>query len=139
MSLPTAFETQLYLHTLLLLIREVGLRKLSAMQNAMNGTLAEMPVQLVQKGLDALTKSYLLEPLRVVIQPNMWFNPTMIQFQVLSHRADGFVSRKQTETVLEPGTPLLGPDSVDVIARDRLPELDAVIRFLCYLMMESLS
>lgn len=46
----------------------------------MSSTLASMTVQLVQNTWRALTNSYLLGQLRVVIEPSIWFNPSVIQF-----------------------------------------------------------
>lgn len=93
----------------------------------------------MQVAPDVLTKFCALRPLHIVTQPYTWFNLAVIQFQVLSKRANGFASLNQAEKLFEPGSPLLKPDSVDVPARDWSLNVDDAIRFRWYLMMENLS
>lgn len=67
MSVPTTFEVQRYFQVMALVSREAVRKNLSIIRSTVNSTLACMAVPLVQKARDALTKSYPLEPLRVVI------------------------------------------------------------------------
>lgn len=60
------------------LISTEGERKnLNIVRNAMNSKLAGMAVLFVRKAWDVLSKSCLLEPLRVVIQKFLWFYPAV--------------------------------------------------------------
>lgn len=94
MSMPTAFEANLYFHSTFFGRREAGRNKLNISGNAVNSTVASIEFQLVYKAQDALTWSCLLAPLRV-LEPYSRLNPSVIQFQALSLRLDGFRSLKQ--------------------------------------------
>lgn len=48
-SLPTAFKAELDSHVLVLLTRQVGLKMLSVMRNAMSGTLTGNAFELAWK------------------------------------------------------------------------------------------
>lgn len=135
----TAFQAQLYFHAPVLMNREIGAKKLNIFLNAMNSTLAEIAFQLVQKALDVLTKLCLLGPLPLVIEPCIWFNRAVIQFQILLQRMDVFVSFKQNKSLFKSGLPLAGPHGVDETARDHSPELDEEFRFICYSIVEKVS
>lgn len=78
--------------------REVGKKTLSTIQNDVSSRLTGLVGQLVQKAKNELTNSCLLKPLRNVIEPQMWFNPAVIQFRLLSQLMDAYVSLKQRDT-----------------------------------------
>lgn len=63
----------------------------------------------------------------------------MIQLQELPQRSDGFTLLTQQHTLLFVGPPISRLDGVDKNARDRSPEMDEVVRVVCYSMLESLS
>lgn len=87
-SLPIAPEAKLYFLAIALMNREVGREVLNDIGNTVNNTLTGMAVKLVQTDSDALMKACSLGPLRAEIQPYMWFNPAVIQFQVISQLSD---------------------------------------------------
>lgn len=66
-----------------------------------------------------------------MIRAYMWLHSAFIHFQVLSQRADWFVSPKQAEMLFKFGMPVLGPNGVNSMARNQSPEVDMVIDFLC--------
>lgn len=83
MNMPTAFEAQLYFHALGMLSQKVRRGKLSVIEKAGSDALAGMAVQILQKTRNAFTTSCFAGPLRIVLQPYVWFNPFMIQSQIL--------------------------------------------------------
>lgn len=87
---------------------------------------------LAQKTFDALTKSYSLGSLRIVSLPYMWFNPVVIQYKVLLLRADELVLLQKAKTHSESVAVLCRSHHVDVMARDRLTEVDVEIHLLRY-------
>lgn len=68
MSLRTTFEVLLYLHEMVSVSTEATRKKLNIVRNAVISRPASMAVPFVQKAWDGLTKLYLLELLRFVIQ-----------------------------------------------------------------------
>lgn len=139
MGVPEAFKAQFYIHVIVLMRGEVYKKKLNIIRSAVETTLASIAVQLVQKASDASTKSFLLGSLRVVVEPYIYFNPAVVQFQVVSQWTDGFVSLKQQETLFETGSPLLLPNGAEATIRDWSPEADDIIWLLCYAMLENVS
>lgn len=60
--------------------REAGSTILNIFLDAMNSTLTGIVVLLVQKAWNALKSFLLLNTLRAVVQPYMWFHTAVIQF-----------------------------------------------------------
>lgn len=137
--MPPDFETEFYLHSFALLSPQVGLKNPSIQLNEVNGTLTEIAIHLAQKTWDELITFCSLGSLRIVILPYMWFNSFVILFQVVSQQTDEFVLLKQPEARFQSETLLLRNDGVEVIAADRSPEVDEVIRFTGYLTLENLN
>lgn len=79
MSLPRSFEAQLSFLIMAMMSNDVGRKSLSTVRKAINSRPAGMVVKLLQKVWDAITRFYVIEPLWVVKQPYLWFNPAVIQ------------------------------------------------------------
>lgn len=62
MSVPIAFNSQLFFDVVNWISREVGRKKLNIVQDAVKTTIAVIVVHLVQNVWDALTKSCMIEP-----------------------------------------------------------------------------
>lgn len=60
MSVPSAFESQLYIHEMVLMSRAVGRISEKIVQNAVSSTTTGSEFQPVQKAWDALNESCLL-------------------------------------------------------------------------------
>lgn len=103
MSAPKAFEAQPYFRAMSLMSREVEKKKPNIVQNVVNGMLAGMAVQVVQKAWYTLMMFCPLRSLRIVIQTYLWFSPVVKSFQVLSQRSDGFFSLRQQKSSLKRG------------------------------------
>lgn len=66
--------------------------------------------------------------------------------QLCSHPVSSIVAAhgqffvgQDKKSLFKSGLPLAGLDNVDERARDRLPEIDQAIRFICYFMLQKLS
>lgn len=104
----------------------------------MNSTMIGTAIQLVMKTWEGHTNFCSIELLQVLIHLYLRFNYAVPQYQVLSPRSVGFVSRKQEHALFIARTPLQGPDGIDVIARSWTPDGYEAIRYLSYLMLENL-
>lgn len=138
-SARTAFEIELYFHASTLMSREVGRKNLNNFRKAVNSTTASSLARLVQKTADALTKAYSPGPLQDVIQPYLWFNISVVYYQVLSQRPHGFVSLEEETSLFEAARDLQGPDQEDTTVKNRTPEVDEALCFLSYSMLKNQS
>lgn len=91
-KVPTASESQLQFHVLLLLSGQVGMKNLSCIRNAMESTLAEKAVLLGRKDFGVLTKYRSSRALHILTEDYICINLDAILLQILAQRADGFVS-----------------------------------------------
>lgn len=78
--------------------------KLEIARNAVGSTMAGMAVYLVRKACHALTKSFWLVSLQVVIKPNLRFSSEVIQFQIfklnrLTFLKSGYIMEVYNRTV----------------------------------------
>lgn len=131
-----AFEAQNYFLALIWPTLQVALRKLSFMQNAVNCTLTGMAVQLAHKSRVALTKSFSLGPLGIVITQICDSNLPLLCYRFYHCGRMCFVSVRQAVVLFRSRPPLLWLDGAAIIARDRWTARDQLV--LSYSMSESL-
>lgn len=80
-SVAAVFEAQPYFSAVFLIRREVGKKKLNIIKETVNSTSENIAARLVRKAFYVLTRFGSTEALQFVVDPYMWLNPRLMQFQ----------------------------------------------------------
>lgn len=138
MTTPTIFRVIIFFHCLSVFSHQIRKKTLTVLSEYRAGTLIDSFVQHLLKDWKELFTESQFTDFSKAMDSNMLFENRIFQFRVLPTRSEGMFPLLQQKTLVDVGHSTKGEEGVDTAAFDRSANTNGVLRYVTYLMFDSL-